>query len=166
MQRLRKKLETIFEASGGKKVDIVSHSMGGRLVKSFLTLHHEVKITFTLKFRRQMRVRTDLGTQHEKARIKLHLRLQAAPCLSNHWVLDITGEFECISFLSSVEQLYIKSSAFVACKFQPSPILVSLFHVHPSFALRNREFYCTKLNQFVNLVQDRFLRSMFIHGQL
>jgi triacylglycerol esterase/lipase EstA (alpha/beta hydrolase family) len=52
MQRLRKKLETIFEASGGKKVDIVSHSMGGLLVKSFLTLHHEVKISFTLKFRR------------------------------------------------------------------------------------------------------------------
>jgi triacylglycerol esterase/lipase EstA (alpha/beta hydrolase family) len=52
MQRLRKKLETTFEASGGKKVDIVSHSMGGLLVKSFLTLHHEVKISFTLKFRR------------------------------------------------------------------------------------------------------------------
>ncbi|CAM6027385.1 unnamed protein product [Sphagnum balticum] len=42
MQRLRKKLETIFEASGGKKVDIESHSMGGLLVKSFLTLHHEI----------------------------------------------------------------------------------------------------------------------------
>jgi hypothetical protein len=52
MQRLRKKLETIFEASGGKKVDVVSHSMGGLLVKSFLTLHHEVKNSFTLKFRR------------------------------------------------------------------------------------------------------------------
>jgi hypothetical protein len=42
MERLRKKLETIFEASGGKKVDIVSHSMGGLLVKSFLALHHEI----------------------------------------------------------------------------------------------------------------------------
>jgi triacylglycerol esterase/lipase EstA (alpha/beta hydrolase family) len=52
MERLRKKLETIFEASGGKKVDIVSHSMGGLLVKSFLALHHEVKISFTLKSRR------------------------------------------------------------------------------------------------------------------
>jgi hypothetical protein len=36
--------------------------MGGLLVKSFLTVHHEVKISFTLKFRREMRVRTDLGT--------------------------------------------------------------------------------------------------------
>ncbi len=52
MEGLRKKLETIFEASGGKKVDIVSHCMGGLLVKSFLALHHEVKISFTLKSRR------------------------------------------------------------------------------------------------------------------
>jgi poly(3-hydroxyalkanoate) synthetase len=52
MERLRKKLETIFEASGGKKVDIVSHCMGGLLVKSFLALHHEVNISFTLKSRR------------------------------------------------------------------------------------------------------------------
>ncbi len=52
MERLRKKLETIFEASGRKKVDIVSHSMGGLLVKSSLALHHEVKISFTLKSRR------------------------------------------------------------------------------------------------------------------
>jgi poly(3-hydroxyalkanoate) synthetase len=44
MEGLQKKLETIFEASGGKKVDIVSHSMGGLLVKSFLALHHEVKV--------------------------------------------------------------------------------------------------------------------------
>jgi pimeloyl-ACP methyl ester carboxylesterase len=42
MEGLRKKLETIFEASGGKKVDIVSHCMGGLLVKSFLALHHEI----------------------------------------------------------------------------------------------------------------------------
>ncbi|CAK9203673.1 unnamed protein product [Sphagnum jensenii] len=42
MEGLQKKLETIFEASGGKKVDIVSHSMGGLLVKSFLALHHEI----------------------------------------------------------------------------------------------------------------------------
>jgi poly(3-hydroxyalkanoate) synthetase len=49
MEGLQKKLETIFEASGGKKVDIVSHSMGGLLVKSFLALHHEVKV-FTSRY--------------------------------------------------------------------------------------------------------------------
>jgi hypothetical protein len=50
----------------------------------------------------------------------------------NGWVLHMNGEFECISILSSVEYLCIKSSAFVAYKFQPSPILVCLFHVHPT----------------------------------
>ncbi len=52
MEGLRKKLETIFEASGGKKVGILSHCTGGLLVKSFVALHHEVKISFTLKSRR------------------------------------------------------------------------------------------------------------------
>jgi hypothetical protein len=68
------------------------------------------------------------GNRAWKARIKLG-RCLAAPWLSNGWVLHMNGEFERISILSSVEYLCIKSSAFVACKFQPSPILVCLFHV-------------------------------------
>ncbi|KAG0557320.1 hypothetical protein KC19_11G119900 [Ceratodon purpureus] len=42
MDRLKLKLETMYEASGGRKVDIITHSMGGLVVKSFLALHHEV----------------------------------------------------------------------------------------------------------------------------
>jgi triacylglycerol esterase/lipase EstA (alpha/beta hydrolase family) len=43
MDRMKVKLETMFEASGGRKVDIITHSMGGLVVKSFLALHPEVK---------------------------------------------------------------------------------------------------------------------------
>eukprot|EP00249_Psilotum_nudum_P003534 c16952_g1_i1 orf=246-1667(+) len=42
MDGFKSKLETIYKASGGKKLNIVSHSMGGVLVKSFLALHHDV----------------------------------------------------------------------------------------------------------------------------
>jgi pimeloyl-ACP methyl ester carboxylesterase len=42
MDRLRAKLEFIHKASGGKKVNIISHSMGGLLVKCFLSLYNEV----------------------------------------------------------------------------------------------------------------------------
>ncbi|KAJ7295376.1 hypothetical protein O6H91_Y193300 [Diphasiastrum complanatum] len=42
MDRLKSKLETIHEKSGGKKVNVVSHSMGGLVVKSFMALHGEV----------------------------------------------------------------------------------------------------------------------------
>nr|PNR34485.1 hypothetical protein PHYPA_024302 [Physcomitrium patens] len=40
--RIKSKLETIFEAPGGSKVDIVTHSIGGLVVKSFLTHYPEV----------------------------------------------------------------------------------------------------------------------------
>jgi len=43
MDRMKLKLEVMYEASGGRKVDIVTHSMGGLVVKSFLALHPEVK---------------------------------------------------------------------------------------------------------------------------
>ncbi|BBN20393.1 phospholipase A1 [Marchantia polymorpha subsp. ruderalis] len=42
MQEFETKLKQMYEASGGKKVDIVSHSMGGLIVKNFLALHPEV----------------------------------------------------------------------------------------------------------------------------
>lgn len=46
MDALKAKLEIMYVASGGRKVDILSHSMGGLLVKSFLALHHEVPFLF------------------------------------------------------------------------------------------------------------------------
>ncbi|KAK6915776.1 Lecithin:cholesterol/phospholipid:diacylglycerol acyltransferase [Dillenia turbinata] len=39
---LRLKLETAYNASGGRKVTIISHSMGGLLVSCFLALHQDV----------------------------------------------------------------------------------------------------------------------------
>uniref|UniRef100_A0A0D6QU21 Uncharacterized protein n=1 Tax=Araucaria cunninghamii TaxID=56994 RepID=A0A0D6QU21_ARACU len=42
MDGLREKLETAYKASGGKKVNIISHSMGGLLVKCFLSLHKDI----------------------------------------------------------------------------------------------------------------------------
>lgn len=43
MEKFKVKLESMYEASGGKKANIVSHSMGGILVKSFLALHPDVR---------------------------------------------------------------------------------------------------------------------------
>ena len=43
MEQFKIRLESAFTASGGKKVNIVSHSMGGLLVKSFLGLHNDVR---------------------------------------------------------------------------------------------------------------------------
>lgn len=43
MEKFKAKLETMYQASGGKKADIITHSMGGILVKSFLALHHDVR---------------------------------------------------------------------------------------------------------------------------
>ena len=42
MDRLSEKLESIYNASGGKKINIISHSMGGLLVKCFMCLHTDV----------------------------------------------------------------------------------------------------------------------------
>ncbi|KAK9159464.1 hypothetical protein Syun_005805 [Stephania yunnanensis] len=39
---LKVKLSTAYKASGGRKVNIISHSMGGLLVLCFLSLHHDV----------------------------------------------------------------------------------------------------------------------------
>jgi len=40
MERLRKKLKSIHEATG-QKVDVITHSMGGLLFKSFVALHYD-----------------------------------------------------------------------------------------------------------------------------
>jgi hypothetical protein len=42
MVGLRAKLETAYKASGGKKVNIISHSMGGLLVRCFMSMNHDV----------------------------------------------------------------------------------------------------------------------------
>lgn len=39
MDRFAAKLESIYIASGGKKINLISHSMGGILVKCFMSLH-------------------------------------------------------------------------------------------------------------------------------
>ncbi|KAF3790608.1 Lecithin-cholesterol acyltransferase-like 4 [Nymphaea thermarum] len=42
LDRFLDKLKLIYDCSGGKKVNIVSHSMGGLLVKCFMSLHSDV----------------------------------------------------------------------------------------------------------------------------
>ncbi|XP_073356629.1 phospholipase A(1) LCAT3 [Aegilops tauschii subsp. strangulata] len=42
MAGLRAKLETAYKASGGKKVNIISHSMGGLLVRCFMSMNHDI----------------------------------------------------------------------------------------------------------------------------
>lgn len=49
MNGLRERLETAFKASGGRKVNIISHSMGGLLVSCFVSLYNDVGI-MTLYF--------------------------------------------------------------------------------------------------------------------
>lgn len=44
MEGLKGKLETTYEASGCRKVNIISHSMGGLLVSCFMSLHKDVRI--------------------------------------------------------------------------------------------------------------------------
>ncbi|PIN21626.1 Lecithin:cholesterol acyltransferase (LCAT)/Acyl-ceramide synthase [Handroanthus impetiginosus] len=39
---LKEKLETAYKASGGRKVNIISHSMGGLLVSCFISLHSDI----------------------------------------------------------------------------------------------------------------------------
>lgn len=41
---LAAKLEAVYTASGGKKINVISHSMGGLLVKCFMGLRSKVKI--------------------------------------------------------------------------------------------------------------------------
>ncbi|KAI8524662.1 hypothetical protein RHMOL_Rhmol13G0165300 [Rhododendron molle] len=42
LQLLAAKMETVFTASGGKKLTIITHSMGGLLVKCFMSLHSDI----------------------------------------------------------------------------------------------------------------------------
>ncbi|EYU31717.1 hypothetical protein MIMGU_mgv1a004228mg [Erythranthe guttata] len=42
LDRLASKLESVYTASGGKKINIISHSMGGLLIKCFMTLHSDI----------------------------------------------------------------------------------------------------------------------------
>ncbi|KAI4370888.1 hypothetical protein MLD38_019185 [Melastoma candidum] len=42
MERLAAKLELVYKESGGKKINIITHSMGGLLVKCFMCLHSEI----------------------------------------------------------------------------------------------------------------------------
>ncbi|XP_039795892.1 phospholipase A(1) LCAT3 isoform X4 [Panicum virgatum] len=42
MAGLRTKLKTAYKTSGGKKVNIISHSMGGLLVRCFMSMNHDV----------------------------------------------------------------------------------------------------------------------------
>lgn len=42
MDGLKEKLETAYKASGGRKVNLISHSMGGLLVSCFISLYSDV----------------------------------------------------------------------------------------------------------------------------
>uniref|UniRef100_A0A7N0ZYU6 Uncharacterized protein n=1 Tax=Kalanchoe fedtschenkoi TaxID=63787 RepID=A0A7N0ZYU6_KALFE len=42
MKGLKERLETAYKASGGRKVNIISHSMGGLLISCFMALHNDV----------------------------------------------------------------------------------------------------------------------------
>ncbi|KAI6684343.1 hypothetical protein NL676_030256 [Syzygium grande] len=50
LEGLQSKLETAYKASGGRKVDIISHSMGGLLVSCFLSLHQDVFSKYVRKW--------------------------------------------------------------------------------------------------------------------
>lgn len=49
LDRLSAKLESVYVSSGGKKMNIITHSMGGLLVKCFMCLHSDVRILFAIK---------------------------------------------------------------------------------------------------------------------
>ncbi|CAL9781887.1 unnamed protein product [Musa acuminata subsp. burmannicoides] len=42
LDRLSAKLESVYVSSGGKKMNIITHSMGGLLVKCFMCLHSDI----------------------------------------------------------------------------------------------------------------------------
>ncbi|XP_062198890.1 phospholipase A(1) LCAT3 isoform X1 [Phragmites australis] len=50
MAGLRAKLETAYKTSGGKKVNIISHSMGGLLVRCFMSMNHDVFAKYVNKW--------------------------------------------------------------------------------------------------------------------
>ncbi|CAN6725065.1 unnamed protein product [Malus baccata var. baccata] len=50
MEGLKVKLETAYKASGGRKVNIISHSMGGLLVTCFMSLHNDVFSKYVSKW--------------------------------------------------------------------------------------------------------------------
>ncbi|XP_052199829.1 phospholipase A(1) LCAT3-like [Diospyros lotus] len=50
MKGLKEKLEIAYKASGGRKVNIISHSMGGLLMKCFMTLHNDVFTMYVNKW--------------------------------------------------------------------------------------------------------------------
>ncbi|KAH8501298.1 hypothetical protein H0E87_016205 [Populus deltoides] len=50
MEGLKAKLEAAYKASGGRKVNIISHSMGGLLVSCFISLHKDLFSKFVNKW--------------------------------------------------------------------------------------------------------------------
>ncbi|KAL6845948.1 hypothetical protein ACP4OV_023396 [Aristida adscensionis] len=50
MAGLRAKLETAYKTSGGKKVNVISHSMGGLLVRCFMSMNHDVFAKYVNKW--------------------------------------------------------------------------------------------------------------------
>ena len=48
MDSFAKKLESVYKASGEKKINVISHSMGGLLVKCFMSLHSDVCVSSLL----------------------------------------------------------------------------------------------------------------------
>lgn len=50
MDGLKLKLETAYKASGGRKVNIISHSMGGVMILCFMSLCRDVSIVFLSLF--------------------------------------------------------------------------------------------------------------------
>ncbi|KAI0528913.1 hypothetical protein KFK09_001457 [Dendrobium nobile] len=50
MNGLKMKLQTAYKASGGKKVNVISHSMGGLLVQCFMYLHKDVFAKYVNKW--------------------------------------------------------------------------------------------------------------------
>ncbi|XP_073526170.1 uncharacterized protein, partial [Phyllobates terribilis] len=50
MEGLKVKLETAYKASGGRKVTIISHSMGGLLVKCFMSLYPDIFAKYVNKW--------------------------------------------------------------------------------------------------------------------
>lgn len=53
LDRFSAKLESVYKASGGKKINIITHSMGGLLVKCFMCLHSDVSVDFFDHFKRK-----------------------------------------------------------------------------------------------------------------